>query len=194
VPALGKPIVGQRALYPPRYNIRCSAAATGSPTPSKRVIHHRVGELLMMMENNRLSPGLAIPSLTPSVQTPELRRTRHLASHSVSSQGIACQKAGPAICRTLGRETVLRSGLHQQIVESPANDCNSVIICPGVIMTCITIYSPVLRTPQEGDNELQRVTMGYKPLWGKQPDHQHVSDFPRVADVSDNHQTLKNDA
>jgi len=51
-------------------------------------------------------------------------------------------------------------------------------------MTCITIYSPVLRAPQEGYNELQRVTMGYKPLWGKQPDHQHVSDFPRVADVS----------
>jgi len=50
-------------------------------------------------------------------------------------------------------------------------------------MTCITIYSPVLRAPQEGYNELQRVTMGYKPLWGKQPDHQHVSDFPRVADV-----------
>ena len=66
---------------------------------------------------------------------------------------------------------------HQQIVGSPANDCNSVIICPGVIISCITIYSPVLSAPQEGYNELQRVTMGYKPLWGKQPDHQHVSDF-----------------
>jgi len=49
-------------------------------------------------------------------------------------------------------------------------------------MSCITIYSPVLSATQEGYNEL-RVTTGYKPLWGKQPDHQHVSDFPRVADA-----------
>jgi len=58
-------------------------------------------------------------------------------------------------------------------------------------MTCITIYSPVLRAPQEGYNELQRVTMGYKPLWGKQPDRQHVSDFPRVADGSLETETKK---
>jgi len=50
-------------------------------------------------------------------------------------------------------------------------------------MSCIAIYSLVLSATQEGYNELQRVTMGYKPLWGKQPDHQHVSDFPRVADA-----------
>jgi len=73
VPALGKPSVGQRAIYPPRYSIRLSTAATGSPAPSKRVIHHRVGELLMMMENSRLSPGLTIRCPTSSDQTPELR-------------------------------------------------------------------------------------------------------------------------
>jgi len=78
VPALGKPDVGQRVLYPPRYNIRYPVAATGSPTPSKPVIHHSVEELLMMMENNIPSPELATPSLTSSVQTPELRRTRRL--------------------------------------------------------------------------------------------------------------------
>jgi len=74
VPALGKSNVGRRALYPPRYSIRCSAVVTGSLTLSKRVIHHSVGELLMtMMENSRLSAGFAIRSLTSSVQTSELQ-------------------------------------------------------------------------------------------------------------------------
>jgi len=94
VPALGKPNIGQRVLYPPRYNIRYPVAATGSPTPSKPVIHHSVEELLMM-ENNISSPELATPSLTSSVQTPELRRTRRLTSHSLSYSRDRMSESGP---------------------------------------------------------------------------------------------------
>ena len=67
-------------------------------------------------------------------------------------------------------------------MESLVNDYNAVSIAQRVIMHCIAIYVSVLSADRELYNELQWVTMGYKPLPGKHFDDKRMSDFPRIAD------------
>jgi len=61
------------------------------------------------------------------------------------------------------------------------------------LLLCKKTVFVMLSATQESCNELQRVITGCKPLPGKHFDRQHISDFPRFADVSLDHNTRSGD-